>query len=373
MSDETKNELPVESGNTVDEALDIFNDSVSDLAIPEPVKKNLLKAVDRLLCALIDIPVQKLQEGPAERRAILEEHIKFMRAVNAQNMQHIEADPEFAVRASRTFTHRVLRERLNLEKVFSFVMGIFKSKKYDDSADQQANSEPEKTISEDWFNVFEKEASQKSTEDMQRRFAQVLVGEIEKPGSHSIKAVKTLGELDQRVATLFNTFCSLCIVNLEDPKAFLESSSNFEIRDIRLPIILNTMFDEPTIDYSIADADRLFHLRKFANISIPMYRGYGLDFEDFQSLAEYGLIKHETIYTYTSFWYNNEIWAILKPRSFYPIKTEDFREIGISGYRLTSIGQELFHLTKRDSPDRYLERLIDLLKEYYNRQIIKWL
>lgn len=27
MSDETKNELPVESGNTVDEALDIFNQS----------------------------------------------------------------------------------------------------------------------------------------------------------------------------------------------------------------------------------------------------------------------------------------------------------------------------------------------------------
>ena len=152
MSDETKNELPIESGNTVDKALDIFNDRVSDLAIPEPVKKNLLKAVDRILCALIDIPVQKLQEGPAERRAILEERIKFIRAVNAQNMKHIEADPEFAVRASRTFTHRVLRERLNLEKVFSFVMSIFKSKKYDDSADQQANSESEKTISEDWFN-----------------------------------------------------------------------------------------------------------------------------------------------------------------------------------------------------------------------------
>ena len=212
MSDETKNELPIESGNTVDEALDIFNNSVSDLAIPEPVKKNLLKAVDRLLCALIDIPVQKLQEGPAERRAILEERTKFMRAVNAKNMRHIEADPEFAMRASRTFTHRVLRERLNLEKVFSFVIDIFKGKKYDNSENQQTDSEPETPMSEDWFNIFEKEASQKSTEDMQLRFAQVLAGEIEKPGSHSIKAVKALGELDQETAELFQRLCSMSVV-----------------------------------------------------------------------------------------------------------------------------------------------------------------
>ena len=54
----------------------------------------------------------------------------------------------------------------------------------------------EKPISEDWFNIFEKEASQKSSEEMQRRFAQVLAGEIEKPGSHSIKAVKALGDMD---------------------------------------------------------------------------------------------------------------------------------------------------------------------------------
>ena len=65
MSDETKNELPIESGDTVDEALDSFTDIVSDLAIPDPVKKNFLKALDRILCAVIDIPVQKLQEGPA--------------------------------------------------------------------------------------------------------------------------------------------------------------------------------------------------------------------------------------------------------------------------------------------------------------------
>ena len=142
-----------------------------------------------------------------------------MRAVNAQNMQHIEADPEFVVRASRTFTqtftHRVLRERLNLEKVFSFVIDIFRKKKYDNSEKQQTDSQAEETISPDWFNVFEKEASQKSTEDMQLRFAEVLAGEILSPGSHSIKAVKALGNMDQNIAELFQRLCSMSVV-LED-------------------------------------------------------------------------------------------------------------------------------------------------------------
>ena len=144
--DETKNELPIESGNTVDEALDSFKDQISDLALPDPIQKHFWKAVDRLFCALIEIPVQKLQEGPAERRAILEERTKFIRAVNAQNIQHIEADPEFAARASRSFTQKLLRERLNLESIFSYVVDIFRNKESGKSEGPLFDHEVQETI-----------------------------------------------------------------------------------------------------------------------------------------------------------------------------------------------------------------------------------
>lgn len=337
MSDETKNELPIESGNTVDEALDIFNDRVSDLAIPEPAKKNLFKAVDRIFCALIDIPVQKLQEGPAERRAILEERIKFMRAVNAQNMQHIEADPEFVVRASRTFTHRVLRERLNLEKVFSFVMGIFKSKKYDDSADQQANSEPGKTISEDWFNVFEKEASQKSTEDMQRRFAKVLAGEIEKPGSHSIMAVKALGDMDPEIAELFQRLCSMSVV--------FEDLYDNSVYDVRVPSLGRNPWQNG--------------LQK-----------YGLDFRQITMLIEYDLVTPNFSTWYDSqssildtkkndtdaFRHQERYW-VLKPTSERP-ESNEFR---LGGVQLSYVGYQLFHIIEQISVPQYTQDL----KEFF--------
>lgn len=340
MSDETKNDLPVESGNTVDEALDIFNDSVSDLAIPEPVKKNLLKAVDRLLCALIDIPVQKLQEGPAEKRAILEERTKFMRAVNAQNMRHIEADPEFAARASRTFTHRVLRERLNLEKVFSFVIDIFRKKKYDNSENQPTGSETETPINEDWFNIFEKEASQKSSEEMQRRFAQVLAGEIEKPGSHSIKAVKALGDMDQETAELFQRLCSMSVV--------FENLVDKSIHDLRVP--------------SLGGTPGQNHLLK-----------YGLSFAQILMLIEYDLVapNFETRYGYKScildkeknvadpFRHQGRCW-ILKPSPERP----ESNEFKLGGVQLSYVGFQLFHIIDQILTPQYTNDL----KEYFAKQ-----
>ena len=340
MSDETKNELPVESGNTVDEALDIFNDSVSDLAIPDPVKKNLFKAVDRLLCALIDIPVQKLQEGPAERRAILEEHTKFMRAVNAQNMRHIEADPEFAARASRTFTHRVLRERLNLEKVFSFVIDIFRKKKYDNSENQQTSDQAGETISPDWFNIFEKEASQKSDEDMQYRFAQVLAGEIEQPGSHSIKAVKALGNMDQSTAKLFQRLCSMSVV--------VETLVDKNIYDLRVP--------------SLGGNPGQNDLKK-----------YGLSFGQINMLIEYELVApnygtrrdYKTCILDTDknvadpFRHQGRYW-ILKPASERP----EERGFMLGGIQLSYVGSQLLHIIEQIPTQQYTNDL----KEYFKTQ-----
>lgn len=335
MSDENKNNLPIEAGDTVDEALDTFNDIVSDLAIPDPIKKNFLKALDRILCAVIDIPVQRLEEGPAERRAILEERIKFIRAVNAQNIQHIEADPEFAQRASRTFTHRILRERFNLEKVFGFVVDIFKKKKYDETASQQADNEAGKTINPDWFNVFEKEASQKSDEDMQRRFAEVLAGEIESPGSHSIKAVKALGNMDQNIAELFQKVCSMSVV--------FENLVNKSIVDLRVPSLDRTTGQNGLLEY-------------------------GLGFKEILILIEYDLVaaNYDTRYNYLNciwdkkknsanpFKHQGQYW-ILEPSP----EEEKKSEFRLSGVRFSHVGSQLFHIVDQIPTQQYTKDLKD--------------
>lgn len=267
MSDEAKNELPMESEDLV--AIDAAADLVLGQTVPAPIRKGFVSACKRLGVAIADMPAGWFERRSTEKWADTKSRVRIKEALTDEIIKKLEVDPTFPQRAVELFGNRILREQFNLEKVLDFTKDILKSKEYNNSEHQQADSEPETPISEDWFNIFEKEASQKSTEDMQRRFAQVLAGEIEKPGSHSIKAVKALGNMDQSTAELFQRLCSISVVceDLVDKRAF----------DIRVP--------------SLGGKPGQNHLLK-----------YGLSFGQILMLIEYDLVipDYDTRYNYKS-------------------------------------------------------------------------
>ena len=115
-----------------------------------------------------------------------------------------------------------------------------------------------KNISDDWLNQFRDIACKKSSEDARDLFSRILEGEIRKPESLSLRTLTTLADMDQKVVSLFNTFCSLCVIKLEDPNAFLKSPSNFKINVARAPIIRGTINDAGTLPkHSNPDMDKI--------------------------------------------------------------------------------------------------------------------
>ena len=102
-----------------------------------------------------------------------------------------------------------------------------------------------------------------------------------------------------------------------------------------------------------------------------IFQKYGFGVNEFQLLSEHGLIQDETLWQYTNFGYNNELYLSIKPSANPPFKMEDYQQITISGYRLSSVGMELFRITKRHNPPEYLENLINFLQEYYKIKIVK--
>ena len=329
MSDETKLNLPTTEDET-SSVLDTVTDVISDTAIPAPIRRNVFKAVDRLCSALIDVPVGALERRSAERRAESEARIKIGEEVTAQIIQEIKVDPEFPQRAGNTFAKRILREQFNLEKIMGFATDILKGKKYNNSANQGVDNEPEKTISDDWFNIFEKEASQKSSEDMQLRFARVLAGEIEKPESYSIRTLNVLGELNQTAATLFKRLCSMCMVLDEVGEPF---------RKIKLPT-------------ACTDGRKGWR--------------YSMDVWQLHILIEYGLIvsRQETWLPGNNhiendeqncqpFWYQGKYWGLRRlPGS------EDKKEmLKIGGISLSQVGREMFYLLKQEQIDSFTDNL----------------
>ena len=214
-------------------------------------------------------------------------------------------------------------------------------------------------IEDDWIIKFFDKCRLVTDNEMQDLYASILAGEANRAGSYSPKALTTLADMNQKGLILFNAFCSCCIVYLEDPIAFQyrKSSSNFKIRDARVPIITGSNTFSSNFQHGSG---------RFAQKSGAIYQRYGFGMSEFLFLLEHGLIQDVNTHTdYSHFWYNDEIWGILEPDTF----GTEYQEIKISGYSLSSVGKELFHIAKRSSPRGHFELLIDFLQECYNVKI----
>ena len=93
----------------------------------------------------------------------------------------------------------------------------------EDAADELGDKEvSDHEPDPDWTARFFNEIQDVSSEDMQSLWAKVLAGEVERPGSTSIRTLSILRNLDQASASLFGKLCSAC-VSLLDGNQFVDS------------------------------------------------------------------------------------------------------------------------------------------------------
>ncbi|MYA98380.1 DUF2806 domain-containing protein [Candidatus Poribacteria bacterium] len=224
-----------------------------------------------------------------------------------------------------------------------------------------------KAIEDDWIIKFFDKCRLVTDDEVQDLWASILAGEANSAGAYSPKALTILADMNQNSLMLFNAFCSLCLVNLDNPRLLMASPPIFKIKDARVPIIKGDFKEAYVTSLPISDEE----LRVLAQKSESIYKGYGFGLKDFQLLLEHGLIEGSSLMEYNLFWYNNELWGILEPSSYFPSTLEDYKEITITGYALTSVGRELFHITKHSSPLGYFEKITEFLKIYYDANIVK--
>ncbi len=244
MSHETKPDLPATIEDAANAELDITSedaastevdtiaDVVSSLNLPIWIARNTSKAFRQLCSAAVEWPAAIFKGKASEKHAITAANTKITEAVTDQIIQQMKVPPEYAQIAVKKHMEKIIGEQLNLDKISAIAVNELKSEKTissttqdtsepikDQSADstnQEGNASEEKTISDVWLNNFETVARPQSTENMQILFGRILAGEINQPGSYSIRTIKALVELDQDAAVLFKKLCSLCVV-LEDP------------------------------------------------------------------------------------------------------------------------------------------------------------
>ena len=344
MSDETKpDQLPMTEDDNIT-PLDVVTDLMLDSAIPAPIRKGAFKAFGQLCTALIDVPLGGLRRRDAEKWAETKARVKIIGENADQIAQQMKVPPEYARRAENKFAEKIIREQINLDKTSAIAANELKKEKFDSSAEQSAEDGEERVINDDWLNGFEEEARQKSTEDMQLLFGRILAGEIRKPGTYSIRAVKILGQLDQNVAILFKRLCSLCIV-LGDPDV------GFAL-DARVPALGGDANVNALRTYNLAFCD------------LNILNEYGLITAEYHSSHSYDWsIQNENTQRCFPFWYQGRYWGLCPLKGW----KKNHKRFKLWGVALSRVGRELLCVVDQDPAPRFTEDL----KEFFVKQNLR--
>ena len=200
----------------------------------------------------------------------------------------------------------------------------------------------------DWAARFFSEAQDVSSEEMQILWAKVLAGEVEHPGSTSLRALGVLKDLNREAARIFQKLCSMAVSLSPDGKTFL---------DARVP----------SMD---------------GNAATNELQGYGLDFGALNILNEHGLIisDYNSWYDYRMsigvpagrekqfiripFSFQNDFWVLETVSESRP--DNEFR---ISGIALTRAGQELFRVVELEPNSEYAAALKGFFEKHSLRMV----
>jgi hypothetical protein len=198
---------------------------------------------------------------------------------------------------------------------------------------------------DDWLNAFDNEACQKSSEEMQERFARILAGEIKRPGSFSIRAIKLLGQVDSETASIFRNFCSGC-VSFDNP---IGSGSIYKSIFPKFQVGRSSSFLKK---YGLNDV-MLSKLQEFSllqTVTQPqMMREYVLNLQE----CYIGNLKNPP----TPFLYAGKYFLL----KHHDDKKDLDWEFHLPGFFLSSIGIELINIVEPEP----IKQLTEDLKEFF--------
>ena len=199
-------------------------------------------------------------------------------------------------------------------------------------------------IDHDWTARFFNEIQDVSAAETQLLYARILAGEVERPGSTSIKALSILRDLDQSTAVLFGTLHSTCI------SLSLDGHTILDVRALSLG----------------------------GDASQNALREFGLSFDNLNILNEHGLIiadyrsrydirmcisspgttdQGKPVVVRVPFLFQNRYW-ILEPTK----GRKAGAEYQVSGVALTKAGRELSRVVECQPIPSYSEQLETFFK-----------
>ncbi len=310
--------------------------------VPAPIKRSAIKAFSQLCSAFFDVPIAHLEGMAAEKRAESHARLLLIAESSKKISEKMGVSENYVDAASHKFAARIVREQSNLDAISKVALDDLRCGE-GVSEDSNSDSEGVRLIGDDWLNNFEREASSKSSHEMQFLFGKILAGEVRKPSTFSIKTVRLLSQLDEFTASIFKKFCSIAI----------NFSSDGEPIDARVVAV----GEDKTFD--------------------PL-KAFGLSFAEIMILQENGLLVSE-LETSMNFIYcvkreNEELYYLdYAGDTWYLEKIDEEKvmtEFRMSGPSFTRVGQELMGIVDVEENDKYTTAFVEYLAKL-NVRLVK--
>lgn len=331
----TENDPPDEEGGNSLSTFDVVSELVTGSSLPAPVRRSLYKTLGRLCSSFVDIPVAYFEGKANEIRAATQARIQLTETTSEQIARQMHVDPEYARIAASKYGQKILREQVNLDMISNIAASDLRDSR------KLENHTITDEVDDDWMDNFETEARKKSSEEMQFYFGRLLAGEITEPKSFSIKAVKILGEIDRKAATIFRRLCSVCTTH---------SNTDGTIADMRVPSLGGHAGSNDLARYGLS----------FGELNV--LNEHGLIISDYNSWRDFGICRGVRISgTGTSapltairfpFFHQGKYW-VLEPLG--ELKLDD--ELPVHGVALTRSGIELAKIVQTDPMHRFAQDL----------------
>ena len=174
---------------------------------------------------------------------------------------------------------------------------------------------PDQEPDHDWTARFFNEVQDVSSERMQELWAKVLAGQVERPGSTSVKTLDILRNLDHKTAKLFERLCSVSVSMVVQPRKIL---------DCRILSLGKNAGSNSLENYGLSFG------------SLNGLNEHGLVISDYNSWRDYSFCVVQDGKPLFPIRYRSEFWA-LQPLDGYTMP----EELKINGVAMTVAGTEL--------------------------------
>lgn len=333
MTDELQEDT---STSVVDTVTDVASELISGASIPAPIKKSFFKAVGQLCTAAVDIPVSYFEGKAAEIRAETNARLKIIETGGVQIAEKMDVSPVYAQVAVEKYGQKIVKEQVNLDQIVKIAADEINKRAIEAPVQQQKEAQEEKEISDDWLNAFEKEARQKSSNEMKLLFGKILAGEIQNPSTFSIRTLRLLSQLDNQAAQLFHNLCSLSISQQIDG----------HVIDARVVSLSGNAAHNSLQKYGLS----------FGALNI--LEEYGLIISDYNSYMDYHMAIAQARNVALPITYNGEIFGLVRENETTPIN-----EFRVNGVSLSSSGRELLNIVDVTPNQAYFDELTKFFKQ----------